>query len=238
MRAFVTGGTRGIGRAIVEGLLPRLDSLVVLSNDDGRAQELAEYVRAQFPSVEYQSITEDAGDLQSLDSTLRTWSASACGAAPIDVLVLNAGSFTDGALADIPLDAYLRNMNLNLNSYLVITQHLLPLVKAGSKKRIFITGSTAAYETYPLVPSYGIAKFGLRAFAINLRHELAPSRIGVTFLAPGGTLTDMWEGEELPDNRLLSPADTAILLTACLDLSEQAVVEEIIYRPIEGDIHE
>jgi NADP-dependent 3-hydroxy acid dehydrogenase YdfG len=41
-------------------------------------------------------------------------------------------------------------------------------------------GSIAAYEAYPVMPSYGVAKAGLRVFAVNLRHELASDRIGVT----------------------------------------------------------
>ena len=48
----------------------------------------------------------------------------------------------------------------------------------------------------------------------------------------------MWEGEDLPRNRLLEPTDIAKMIDATLTLSEQAVVEEIIVRPMEGDFHE
>lgn len=48
----------------------------------------------------------------------------------------------------------------------------------------------------------------------------------------------MWEGEELPRNRLLEPSDIARAVQYVLSTSEQAVVEELIVRSMEGDIHE
>ena len=62
--------------------------------------------------------------------------------------------------------------------------------------------------------------------------------MGVTLVAPGGTLTDAWAGEEIPEGRLLEPADIGKLVAATLTLSSQAVVEEIIVRPMLGDIRE
>ena len=97
-----------------------------------------------------------------------------------------------------------------------------------------IIGSTAAYSSYS-VPTYSIAKFALRGLATNLRKELMRENIGVTFLSPGGTLTDMWADVEVPPNRLLEPHDIAKLVDSIFDLSPQAVVEEIIIRPMLGE---
>jgi NAD(P)-dependent dehydrogenase (short-subunit alcohol dehydrogenase family) len=114
----------------------------------------------------------------------------------------------------------------------------MKIILGTASRKIFTIDFTVTYEAYLVVPSYGVAKAGFRAFAVNLRHELLNDCIGVTFIAPGGTLTDMREGEEFPPDRLLRPSDVAHLIAACLDLSGQAAVEEIIVRPIEGDIHE
>lgn len=236
MKALITGGTRGIGRAIVEALLPRLTELTVVARDQQHLDALNDRVAREFSGCRFEAIQQDIGDLDGLGEALKVWRGAS--ERPLDVLVLNAGTYTEGDLAGIPMADYLRDLDVNLNANLVAVQELLPCLRAGRKKRIFITGSTAAYEAYPLVPTYGIAKAGLRALAVNLRHELAPERIGVTFVSPGGTLTDMWAGEDLPDNRLLQPSDIGVLVAACLELSEQAVVEEIIVRPMEGDIHE
>jgi short-subunit dehydrogenase len=71
---------------------------------------------------------------------------------------------------------------------------------------------------------------------MDLRHELKADRIGVTFFAPGGTLTDMWDNNEVPNGRLLQPRDIGLLVAAITELSEQAVVDEIVLRPMLGDV--
>ena len=62
--------------------------------------------------------------------------------------------------------------------------------------------------------------------------------IGVTFISPGGTKTDMWEGVDLPENRLLAPSDIGKIVALIPKLSSQAVIDELIIRPMLGDIHE
>jgi short-subunit dehydrogenase len=175
-------------------------------------------------------------DLEETARVLDGWTAKDPGA--IDLLVLVAGTYTEGTLSEIDFAAFESDLRVNLSSSVLITQKMLPGLRKGKRPKIVIIGSTAAYEDYPLVPSYGVAKWGLRSYASNLRLELREERIGVTFLSPGGTLTDMWEGEELEPGRLLEPSDIARLVRASLTLSPQAVVEELIVRPIEGDIHE
>jgi len=233
LSAFITGGTRGIGRAVVQELLPKLRQLTVLARSPEELRALEDLIDSDYPHCNFTALRCDLGNLDELARRLDELPQD-----PLDVLVLNAGVFTEGALAEIPIDDFLRDQNINLNSSVVIVQGLLGRLRAGSQRRIVIIGSTAALEPYPLVPSYGVAKWGLRGLAINLRQELVADRVGVTFLCPGGTLTDMWAGEELAPNRLLQPKDVALLVASLLQLSEQAVVEEIVVRPMLGDIHE
>ena len=60
----------------------------------------------------------------------------------------------------------------------------------------------------------------------------------MTFISPGATLTDMWADVEIPPKRLLEPDDIAKIVDSLFDLSEQAVVEELIVRPMLGDVDE
>ncbi len=155
----------------------------------------------------------------------------------IDLLVLNAGIFVEEPLMAIQEEAFRRTMAVNLDANLFLARHLLPVLRQGDRPRIVIIGSTAAYGAYPSGPAYGVAKWALRGLAVNLRHELKADRIGVTYLAPGGTLTDMWDEDEAPPDRLLQPRDTAVIVAALTELSEQAVVDEVILRPMLGDVH-
>lgn len=236
MKILVTGATRGIGRAIVERI----------ANNDAhhlfctaRTAKTLKLLRSKIESTSNSTVEILAADLANgMDTAkkLASWVSEI--SENLDLLVLNGGFFVEGELSDISEADYRRNMEVNCNSSIFLCQSLLPLLRKSDAPRIVIIGSTAAYEPYPLVPSYGIAKWALRSFAINLRKELAPQGISVTFLSPGATWTTMWEGEDLPADRLLEADDIAKMLEVLLSLSKQAVVEEIIMRPMLGDIHE
>jgi NAD(P)-dependent dehydrogenase (short-subunit alcohol dehydrogenase family) len=228
---IITGATRGIGFAIAKRLDQRGWHIFSVNEDPERTQTITTSLSnlAGYVSVDLGS--GESAALEVATSVRKTFSQ-------IDLLVLNAGIFIEERLSELNPQTFERNMQVNLNANMFLVKHLLPLLRRGTKPRIVIIGSTAAYEPYPLVPTYGVAKWALRGFAYNLRHELIPERIGVTFFSPGGTLTDMWAGEELPPNRLLQPNDIAILVDALTELSEQAVIDELIIRPMLGDIHE
>jgi short-subunit dehydrogenase len=233
--SFITGASRGIGYEISRHVAPMCSHLIITSktkaNIDAAVKKLSGETKC--------SIHPFWGDIakgRSFANKAREYVASI--ADRIDLLVLNAGYYVDGALAEIGDADFERNMQVNCFSAHYLVSSLLPLLRKSDRARIVIIGSTAAYESYPLVPTYGIAKWGLRGYAINLRKELMSEDIGVTFIAPGGTLTDMWKGVELPKNRLLEPADIGKLVATMMTLSAQAVVEELIVRPMLGDIHE
>ena len=232
-RVFITGGTRGIGLATVRALAPSSEQIFILARDRQRLDSAIERLRTEYLGCEFVPVCADLSDLPTLRSELQRVPLK-----HLDALVLDAGTYTEGSLSTMNVADYQVDLNINLNSMLVVVQETLPALRLGLKARIVIVGSTAAYEPYPLVPSYGVAKFGVRGLAINLRQELVPDRIGVCLVSPGGTLTDMWEGEDLPVGRLLEPSDIAKVIEVSLSLSEQAVVDEVIVRPMLGDIHE
>lgn len=238
MKGLITGATRGIGWAIAQAVLHRTSELTIIARDEGRLDETLARLSKSAPQCKVETIAVDLADLASLRGELTSWGASGGGVRPLDYVVLNAGTYTEGLLGEIEIESYLHDLDVNLNSHLVAIQTLLPNLRAGDRRRVVLVGSTAAYEPYPAVPTYGVAKYGLRGLAANLRVELARDRIGVTFVSPGGTLTDMWEGEEVPVGRLLEPSDVGALVDAILGLSEQAVVEELTVLPMEGDMHD
>lgn len=233
-RVLITGISHGMGLAIGKKIASQCDQILGVA----RSKEMEEPNRAD--------IQKNCSDLRYLSQNLELGEAAADAIGKwaadqtehLDAVVLNAGFFIEGDLEGFPSDSWEKNITANFSVNHFLVQRLLPLLKSGTRPRIIIIGSTAAYEPYPLVPTYGVAKWALRGLAINLRKELADQRIGVTFLSPGATWTNMWEGEDLPRNRLLEPSDIAALVDCALNLSEQAVVEEIVVRSMEGDIHE
>lgn len=155
----------------------------------------------------------------------------------LDFVVLNAGYYQEGTLCDFSTEDIRRNFEVHCVANQNIVGRIKPLFSKAEMPRVFIVGSTASYEAYEAVPNYGVIKWALRGFYVNLRRELLQDRIGVTFLAPGPMWTNMWEGEPLPRERLLEPEDVAALVPFALQLHPNAVIDEVIIRPLEGDLH-
>ena len=84
--------------------------------------------------------------------------------------------------------------------------------------------------------SYAISKFALYGFSQNLRHELKQHKVRVTAVLPGAVLTDSWNGTQLPASRFINVDDVAKLIYQAWEVSDRTVVEEILIRPMEGDI--
>jgi NAD(P)-dependent dehydrogenase (short-subunit alcohol dehydrogenase family) len=229
--ALITGASRGIGDAVTSELAKGGWSTFLVAQHSAGLESASARHNGILGTL---AIDLGAGN----GSAAQVHQAASEATSALDLVVLSAGIFIEESLAEVKEETYARNMAVNLDANVFLVRHLLPLLRRGHKPRIVIIGSTAAYEPYPLVPTYGIAKWALRGFAMNLRHELSNERIGVTLLSPGGTLTDMWAGEDLPPNRLLAPKDVALMVVAITELTEQAVVDEIVMRPMLGDIHE
>lgn len=234
MKAIITGGSRGIGRAIASELSVAGHDVLATGRSVSNLEATAAELRNAAPGKIFTCVC-DAG---SRDDTLALKRyCDTIGFVP-NVLVLNAGIFIEGALRNASQADFDETLRVNLFGVHHAVQVFLESMKSIGGSRVIIIGSTAAHEPYVFGPLYGVAKWALRGYAINLRRELMEDRIGVTLISPGGTLTDLWAGENLPPHRLLEPRDVAKMVTAILSLSEQAVVEEIVMRPMLGDMHE
>lgn len=234
MKALVTGAARGMGFEISKALSSTCEAL--LGTSKGRPLDDPNLLELSSRNSEFHYFAQDLAEGKMAANAISSWARQHVDS--LDLLVLNAGFYIEGDLEEFTEEQMRLNLEVNflVNHFLV--QELLDLVKRSVRRRIVIIGSTAAYEPYPLVPTYGVAKWALRGFTLNLRQELAKDRIGVTFISPGATWTGMWEGEELPRSRLLEPTDIAKAVMYVANTSEQAVVEEIILRPMDGDFHE
>lgn len=235
INALVTGASRGIGYAIANRISNRCQNLFITSSNERTLNEGLKSITQSYNGNLFGEYADHVNS-EAAARKIAGWVTSKINS--LDVLVLNAGMFIEGELNSIDSNSFKTNMEVNFVVNYFLVKELLPLLRKSKRARILVIGSTAAYEAYPLVPTYGIAKWALRGFCINLRKELMKDNIGVTFISPGGTMTDMWAGEELPANRLLEPDDIAKIIDNILTLSDQAVVEEVIIRPMLGDIHE
>ena len=152
------------------------------------------------------------------------------------MLVNNAGVFLPGQVHKEKAGVLEKQIRTNLYSAYYLTQFLVKIMIKNKHGHIFNICSTASLQAYPNGGSYSISKFALLGFTKNLRVEMMPFQVKVTAVIPGATLTASWEGVELPEERFMKTSDIARSIWNAYSLSGQTVVEEILIRPIQGDI--
>ncbi|OGX81281.1 SDR family oxidoreductase [Hymenobacter glacialis] len=231
----VTGGSKGIGRAVVSRFLQAGYPVATCARS---ADDLAALTTAMEAVVPGAILHTMPADLSRAEDCARFAAFVLAVGLPVEVLVNNAGAFVPGRLQDEPADgSQLRQMlAVNLLSAYDVTLPLLPGFLARRRGHIFTICSTASITAYPNGGSYGIAKHALLGFTKNLREELKPSGVRVTAVLPGPTLTASWEGIDLPADRFVKSEDVAEAVFGAYSLSPQAVIEELLIRPQLGDL--
>lgn len=232
MNCMITGGTKGIGRAIAEVFAKNGFNLAIAARNTDALNNLKRELEQRYGNkvLIFPTDLTSKGDVERLADLIPVhWEC-------VDVLVNNAGIFTQGPMLDEPDDQLEYMMNINLFSAYHLTRAILPLMIKQGKGHIFNICSVASQQAYPECSSYTITKFALLGFSKSLRLEFRDKGVRVTSVIPGSTLTASWEGTDLPPERLIHPDEVAKAVWCAWDMGPTAVVEEIVMRPQLGDL--
>ena len=223
--ALVTGGSRGIGRAICVRLAEAGAAVAVnYAADEDAARETLRAVEAAGSRG-----TIVRGDVADPRAVAATVAHAEAALGPVDLLAANAGVATTSTHEDIDPDDWQRTMAVNVNG----TLHCILAVKDGMIARgfgrIVCTASIAGLFARPHLVTYGVSKAAVIALVRNLAPGLAPA-VRINAVAPGLTDTDMIRGidkaaldamvADTPLGRLGTPAEIAEL--AAFLLSERS----------------
>ncbi len=186
---LVTGGSRGIGRAIAVAFANLGDRVAVHHRDSAA---LATEVVAGLPGSGHTVVQADLADPE---AARRAVDAAGETLGGLDILVNNAGIFTPHPITEVSYAewqaAWQATLGVNLVGAANVTwcavQHMLG--RGGG--RIINVSSRGAFRGEPGQPAYGASKAGLNAFGQSLARALAPHGIAVASVAPGYVDTDM-----------------------------------------------
>ena len=233
MNVIITGGTKGIGRAIAENLAKRGYNLCICSRNQEDLNETKTALISINKKITIHIMRVDVADKNEIIDfgafCLNVFDR-------VDVLVNNAGLFLPGIVHEEEDGALEKMIETNLYSAYHLTRCLINNMIAQKKGYIINMASIASFMAYPNGGSYSISKFALRGFSKVLREELKDKGIKVTTIMPGATWSNSWEGVDLPKARLMMASDIAIAVSSIFDMSPSAVIEEIILRPQLGDL--
>jgi len=178
--ALVSGGSKGIGRAIAEGLAREGARVAITARTASDLDAAAAAIRAKTGN----EVVSIAADLSRLDEVTRVVATARERLGRIDILVNNAGAIRGGDFLTIPDEQWAGDWSLKILGYVRMARAVLPLMQQQGGGRILnIVGAAARNPTPGYLPG-GIANAGLINFTKGLADLGAPSNILVNAISP------------------------------------------------------
>lgn len=229
---LVTGGTKGIGRAIIERFAKEGFDIFTCARNPTDLSELKISLENKYPKIKVLAVQADLSKKEEVTRFVKEVKALATP----DALVNNTGVFLPGAIHSEADGNFELMMETNLYSAYYLTRGFVNEMIEKKSGHIFTMGSVAGLTAYPNGGTYAISKWAMLGMTKCLREELKPHQIKVTSILAGATFTSSWEGVDLPVERFMKPEDVAESVWTAFNLSPRSVIEEIVMRPQLGDI--
>ena len=192
--ALVTGASSGIGEAFARRLAEGGHDVVLVARDEGRLEALAKELGDAYGAA----LEVLPADLTVPDQLHAIEDRCRDDAAPIDVVVNNAGFATFGAFHTLDVDAEAREIQLNVTALVRLTHAAAGAMVARGSGGILNVSSLAGYQSGPLNATYAATKAFVTSFTEALHEELAGTGVAVTVLCPGFTRTGFQEKASVP----------------------------------------
>jgi len=229
---LITGGTKGIGKAIVDIFAKNGFNVATCSRNQQDLDNLKNEITSTY-GVELYGFQADLSQKREVAHFIEYVHGIG---QPVDVLINNTGVFVPGSVHEEPEGQLELMVNTNLYSAYHVTRGIISQMKKRKKGHVFNICSTASITPYINGGSYCISKYAMYGMTKVLREEMKGHGIRVTAVLPGATFTSSWEGADLPQERFMKASDVAQAVYAAYQLSSQSVIEDLVIRPQLGDI--
>jgi NADP-dependent 3-hydroxy acid dehydrogenase YdfG len=230
--AVITGGGTGVGAAVALALAEAGASIYLVGRRSNVLQSVAEKAR-NFGSQALYYAADISSNAAQLDVTQRLKSDLT----HVDILIQNAAMYTRGPIEHADPSDFDKQYQTNVRAPYVMTQALLPMLKARRGQVVFIN-SSSGIAAKPYTAQYDATKHALRALADSLRGEINAHGVRVLSVYLGRTASEMqeriaqMEGKPYQPENLLQPRDIASVILNALSLSRTAEVTDIWIRPL------
>jgi gluconate 5-dehydrogenase len=220
----VTGSTKGLGRAMVEGFAAAGANVVVSS----RKQDLCDHVAAELAERHGVEVMGRACHVGDWDSIPRFVDAVVGRFGTVDVLVNNAGiNPTADSLCDTSLELWRKVFSVNIEGPLRLSTVVAPIMRDNGGGSIVNIATVGAYSGGPGVGAYGASKAGLINLTKTMAKEWAPWGVRVNAISPGPIKSELTEGAEAMAPGFYERAGSATILKRVAETEE--VIGPVLY---------
>lgn len=225
-QAVVTGGTRGIGRAIAEHLL-RAGAAVAIC---GRFRESVAQAADELKRDTGGNVFGQPADVSKLDQVERLFAAVGSRFGGLDILVNNAGAGIFRPIQELTPQDWHNTIDLNLTGVYYCCHYALPLLRNRGGGYIIQISSLAGVNAFAGGAAYNASKFGLNGFSEAIMQDLRYENIRVSYIMPGSVDTDFSPRSGRSDWKI-APEDVAEMVLDLVRMPNRTLVSRVDMRP-------
>jgi NAD(P)-dependent dehydrogenase (short-subunit alcohol dehydrogenase family) len=221
--AVVTGGTRGIGRAIAQGLLDAGANVAICSRSDEACERAANELvssggRCIGAPCDVTKPEQVSAFFEYVDQHL----------GGLDILINNAGVGTFKPVSDLTVDEWRRVIDTNLSGVFYCCREAIPRLRKRGSGFVVNISSLAGKNPFAGGAAYNASKFGLNGFSEAMMLDHRYDNIRVSYVMPGSVATGFVSGKA---DWKIAPADIAQIVIDILRLPERTLVSRVEVRP-------
>ena len=222
-KALITGGSRGIGKAIAIALSKEGVDIAITGRTESELQTAVNELKANGVKATY--AVADVSDRLGVELAVEKIVAEL---GSIDILVNNAGIGTFGGFLELTPEKWEQIIKVNLLGVYYVTRAILPSMIERKTGDILNISSTAGTRGAAMTSAYSASKFGLLGLTESLMLEVRKHNIRVVAYTPSTIATDLAIENKLTDGnpeKVLQPEDMAELVIAQLKLNRRALLK-------------
>ncbi len=226
--AIVTGGTKGIGRAIAEELLRAGASVCIAARHEDELNDAVRELKRTGKGRLVGTVC-DVRDYEQVKALVRHAIRELGG---LDILINNAGIGVFEKVEDTPPENFRAVLETNLFGVFYCCHEAIPQMKKRGGGYIINISSLAGINPHPEMAAYNASKFALNGFSEALMQEVRHDNIRVSYIMPGSVNTE-FAGDEVGDARSwqLTPQDIARVVLDLLGHDDRALPSRVEIRP-------